>query len=742
MSPSRHNEIKSLEAMANQSPSSIHHNYAFLRLLNDCGYHEAAIRKYESYRGRFEGTDVRREYDRGRSMMSGRDYGDVHEAAAAAGNDQLQYQRRQGNEYATGQQQQQQQLSTSESRRLDNIAYHNSKRASRGGGGGGSNRTRDTAASTYAAAAGVPPLPSDNATASAAIGSIKNDYARGYAAGSNAAASAGQRVAGNAAPEPFSGGGYASTNNGGGGPLKVSVVQGPNSAFKSQLWRTLRVLGATFIIVTAIGAVLDDKGLGGRLPGSGSGSNVKESTSSDKKFNDVVGVDEAKDELKEIVMYLREPGKFTRLGGKLPKGILLTGPPGTGKTLLAKAIAGEANVPFFYASGSQFEEVYVGVGARRVRDLFESAKKKSPCIIFVDEIDAIGGSRNLKDQSAMKMTLNELLVQMDGFEDNNGVIVIGATNFKESLDPALTRPGRFDKVVPVQLPDVAGRREILKLYAKNTKVSPDVDINVLARGTPGMSGAELYNLINQAAVKASMDGLDYVTHSALEWAKDKILMGAERKSALITKETARCTAYHEAGHALVAILTDGADPVHKATIMPRGQALGLVAQLPEGDQTSVSYKQMLAKMDVCMGGRVAEELIFGPDNVTSGASSDLYQATRIARAMVTKYGFSDSVGKVFHAGKNGEEQSSDETRIKIDAEVKRLLDDSYERATSMLRRHSAEHHRLSRALIEYETLTGKECQEIVLRGVKPDREKVNFRDGEKGETDLLVNVGG
>jgi len=380
------------------------------------------------------------------------------------------------------------------------------------------------------------------------------------------------------------------------------------------MWKTFRLLGATFIVVTAVGALMDEKGLGGKL--SGGGSSVQQAEDVSVRFGDVLGVDEAKGELEEIVQYLREPEKFTRLGGKLPKGLLLMGPPGTGKTLLAKAIAGEAEVPFFYASGSQFEEVYVGVGARRVRDLFETAKKKAPCIIFIDEIDAIGGSRTLKDQSAMKMTLNELLVQMDGFAENNGVIVIGATNFKQSLDQALTRPGRFDKHVNVPLPDVQGRKQILELYGKKTIMGEDVDLNVLARGTPGMSGAELSNLVNQAAVKASMDGLASISHAVLEWAKDKILMGAERTTALITKETAKCTAYHEAGHALVAIMTEGANPIHKATIMPRGGSLGMVMQLPDGDQTSMSYKQMLARLDVCMGGRIAEGLIFGEENIT------------------------------------------------------------------------------------------------------------------------------
>ena len=405
--------------------------------------------------------------------------------------------------------------------------------------------------------------------------------------------------------------------------------------------------------------------------------------------------------------------------------------------MLAKAIAGEAGVPFFFSSGSQFEEVYVGLGAKRVRELFETAKKKAPAIIFIDEIDAIGGTRKLKDQSALKMTLNELLVQLDGFDENNGIIVIGATNFMESLDPALLRPGRFDKHVVVPLPDVGGRKEILEMYAGKTKLDKDVDLNILARGTTGFSGADLFNLMNQAALKASVDGLNAITMQVLEYAKDKIIMGAERKTAVITKETARCTAYHEAGHALVATLTEGALPIHKATIMPRGNALGMVTQLPEGDQTSQSLKQMLATMDVCMGGRVAEELIFGPDNVTSGASSDIMSATRIARNMVTKYGFSEQVGIVYHGGATGEEHASDETRASIDNEVKRLTDAAYQRAKNLLIKNAARHELLAQTLLEYETLTGDEVRDLVKEGKRPNRPIINKTGGSRGDQSVL-----
>jgi len=372
-----------------------------------------------------------------------------------------------------------------------------------------------------------------------------------------------------------------------------------------------------------------------------------------------------------------------------------------------------------------------------VRELFEAAKKKAPSIIFIDEIDAVGGSRKLKDQSALKMTLNELLVQLDGFEDNNGVIVIGATNFQDSLDSALLRPGRFDKQITVPLPDVGGRREILEMYATKTKVSKDVDLNIIARGTPGLSGADLYNLMNQAALKASIDGLNDITMGVLEFAKDKILMGAERRTAIITPKTARCTAFHEAGHALVATMTAGAQPIHKATIMPRGNSLGMVTMLPEGDQTSQSLKEMLAFMDVCMGGRVAEELIFGEEEVTSGAMSDIVNATRTARAMVTKYGFSDRVGIVFHGGSSGEESASVETRAKIDEEVKILTEAAYSRAKGLLKKYSKEHHLLAEALLEYETLTGDEVRVIIEKGQKPKRAIQNKEKGARGDRSVL-----
>jgi len=520
-------------------------------------------------------------------------------------------------------------------------------------------------------------------------------------------------------------------------PLHVQV-HNPTSTRAALVALTGRVLIA-FVVVSALSALLDERGMGRGLGMNSGSKHIQQAQdTSNVSFEDVKGVEEAKAELEEIVMYLKNPAKFTRLGGKLPRGLLLTGAPGTGKTLLAKAIAGEAGVPFFFSSGSQFEEVYVGLGAKRIRELFEAAKKKSPCIIFIDEIDAVGGTRKQKDQSALKMTLNELLVQMDGFEDNNGIIIIGATNFMEALDEALLRPGRFDKHITVPLPDVGGRKEILQMYAKKTKLDPNVDLNVLARGTTGFSGADLYNLMNQAALKASIDGLSSITMSVLEYAKDKILMGAERRTAVITKETAKCTAYHEAGHALVAVLTEGAMPVHKATIMPRGQSLGMVTMLPEGDQTSQSLKQMKAMMDVAMAGRVAEELIFGRDETTSGAMSDILTASRIARNMVTKYGFSDEIGLVNYGGTTGEEHASELTRNKIDAEVKKLTDASYKRAKDLLSRYAKKHHLLATTLLEYETLTGDEVRHLIKKGAKPKRPVINKNGGARGNGEVLT----
>ncbi|MCJ1240201.1 hypothetical protein MMC14_008201 [Varicellaria rhodocarpa] len=433
------------------------------------------------------------------------------------------------------------------------------------------------------------------------------------------------------------------------------------------------------------------------------------------RFSDVHGCDEAKEELQELVEFLKNPEKFSTLGGKLPKGVLLVGPPGTGKTLLARAVAGEAGVPYFFMSGSEFDEVYVGVGAKRVRELFNTARAKSPSIIFIDELDAIGGKRNERDAAYVKQTLNQLLTELDGFSQQSGVIILAATNFPQLLDKALTRPGRFDRNVVVPLPDVRGRMEILKHHMKNIQTGTDVDETVIARGTPGFSGAELENLVNQAAVRASRNQAKKVGMLDFEWAKDKIMMGAERRSAVIQQKDKVMTAYHEGGHALVAMFTPGADPLYKATIMPRGQALGITFQLPEMDRVSMSKKEYLARIDVCMGGKVAEELIYGSENVSSGPASDIQSATSVAYSMVTQMGFSDTLGNV---DLNTDYKSlSSETKQQIEHEVRRLVEEGRERATKLLTAKRKELEIIANALVEYEALTLDEMQKV-LRGEK------------------------
>lgn len=453
-------------------------------------------------------------------------------------------------------------------------------------------------------------------------------------------------------------------------------------------------------------------------------------------FQDVAGVDEAKQDLEEIVEFLRDPQKFQRLGGKIPRGVLLVGPPGTGKTLLARSVAGEANVPFFTISGSDFVEMFVGVGASRVRDMFEQAKKNAPCIIFIDEIDAVGRHRGAGlggGNDEREQTLNQLLVEMDGFEANESIILIAATNRPDVLDPALLRPGRFDRQVVVPNPDIVGREQILKVHVRNVPLAPNVDLKVVARGTPGFSGADLANLVNEAALMAARRNKRLVTMQEFEDAKDKIMMGAERRSAMTPEEKAN-TAYHEAGHAIVAINVPAADPVHKATIIPRGRALGMVMQLPEGDRYSATYTWMVSRLAIMMGGRVAEELKFGKENITSGASSDIQQATKLARSMVTQWGYSDKLGRVAY-GDNQEEvflghsvsrtqNISEETAQIIDAEVRRLIDEAYAEATRILTKKKKDWIALAEGLLEYETLSGEEIKALIA-GNKPSRDQGN-----------------
>jgi cell division protease FtsH len=443
-------------------------------------------------------------------------------------------------------------------------------------------------------------------------------------------------------------------------------------------------------------------------------------------FEDVAGIDEAKGELEEIVEFLRDPQKFQRLGGKIPKGVLLVGPPGTGKTLLARAIAGEANVPFFTISGSDFVEMFVGVGASRVRDMFEQGKKNAPCIIFIDEIDAVGRHRGAGlggGNDEREQTLNQMLVEMDGFESNEGVILIAATNRPDVLDPALLRPGRFDRQVVVPNPDVMGREKILRVHMRKVPLASDVDPKVIARGTPGFSGADLANLVNEAALLAARTGRRTVGMHEFEQAKDKVLMGTERRSLVMSEDEKRMTAYHEAGHALVALHEPECDPVHKATIIPRGRALGLVMSLPEGDRYSKHKSKLKSELAMAMGGRVAEELIFGPDKVSNGAAGDIKMATDQARRMVTEWGMSDTLGMISY-GDNSQEvflghsvtqtkNVSEETARQIDAEIRAIIDGAYTRAKKLLSENIDELHLLAKGLLEHETLSGEEIRQVI-----------------------------
>ena len=450
-------------------------------------------------------------------------------------------------------------------------------------------------------------------------------------------------------------------------------------------------------------------------------------------FADVAGADEAKEELEEIIDFLKDPEKFQRLGGKIPKGVLMVGPPGTGKTLLAKAVAGEADVPFFSISGSDFVEMFVGVGASRVRDMFAQAKKNAPCLLFIDEIDAVGRHRGAGlggGNDEREQTLNQLLVEMDGFEPNENVILIAATNRPDVLDPALLRPGRFDRQVTVTNPDIKGREEILKVHAKNVPLAKDVNLGVVARGTPGFSGADLANLVNEAALLAARKNKTKVTSKDFDDAKDKVLMGSERRSMAMDDQEKQLTAYHEAGHAICSLFVESTDPIHKATIIPRGRALGMVQQLPEKDQYSYSRIKMLSRLIIMMGGRVAEELKFGAKNVTSGASSDIAAATNLARSMVTEWGMSEKLGPVLYAENSGEvflgksvtqnKNMSEDTARLVDAEIKNLVINAHAEATKLLQEHQEEWELLAQALIEYETLTGEEIKQVI-KGEKIDK---------------------
>lgn len=497
-------------------------------------------------------------------------------------------------------------------------------------------------------------------------------------------------------------------------------------------WVPLIVLSLPFIFMWRN---MQKGGGGGALGFAKSKAKLNENTKK-VSFDDVAGIEEAKNDLQEIVDFLKEPQKFQRLGGKIPRGVLLMGPPGTGKTLLARAIAGEAGVPFFSISGSDFVEMFVGVGASRVRDMFEQAKKNSPCIIFIDEIDAVGRHRGAGmggGNDEREQTLNQLLVEMDGFEENQGIILVAATNRPDVLDSALLRPGRFDRQVTVPNPDVVGREQILKVHAKKVPLSNDIDLSVIARGTPGFSGADLANLVNESALLAARSGKLTVGMLEFEHAKDKIMMGAERKTMAMTEEEKKCTAYHEGGHAILAVLLPDSDPIHKATIIPRGRALGLVMRLPEGDRVSMSRAKLIADLKVSMGGRIAEELIFGHEKVTTGASSDIQMATKIARNMVREWGLNNELGfQNFSEENTGYVSSkpySESTAEQIDKEVRKLLDECYKDAKNILTKNLDQLHVLANALLEFETLTGAEIK-LILEGKelsKPAYSKTTYK---------------
>ncbi|MDR1333727.1 MAG: ATP-dependent zinc metalloprotease FtsH [Holosporaceae bacterium] len=517
----------------------------------------------------------------------------------------------------------------------------------------------------------------------------------------------------------------------------IQVMAGPHEERSTLLqlflsWLPLLILGAIWFFALRQMQMGGNKAMGF---GKSKARLLNEKTGK-ITFDDVAGIDEAKSELEEIVDFLKDPHKFRRLGGKIPKGVLLVGSPGTGKTLLARAIAGEAGVPFFSISGSEFVEMFVGVGASRVRDMFEQGKKSAPCIIFVDEIDAVGRHRGIGvggGHEEREQTLNQLLVEMDGFEENCGVIIIAATNRPDVLDPALLRPGRFDRQVIVPIPDLNGRDKILRVHLKKLPLSPDVDPLVLARGTPGFSGADLANLVNEAALLAARRGKRIVCMDELDDAKDKVMMGAERRSMVMTEEEKKLTAYHEAGHAIVALNISESDPIHKATIIPRGRALGMVMRLPEQDRVSVSRVKLEADISVAAGGRIAEEMIFGHEKITAGAASDINQATKIAQWMVLECGMSEKLGFLSYAEDNSYESFlghstttgkniSSSTAKTIDDEIRAIVDRNYERAKEILENNREELKLLAQGLLEHETLSGEDIKKIV-EGQKLEKQK-------------------
>ncbi|MDB5530063.1 MAG: ATP-dependent metallopeptidase FtsH/Yme1/Tma family protein [Devosia sp.] len=507
----------------------------------------------------------------------------------------------------------------------------------------------------------------------------------------------------------------------------------------SPFWSILLSSWLPFIVIIGVWFFfirqMQGGGRGGAMGFGKSRAKLLTETHGKVTFEDVAGVDEAKQDLEEIVEFLRDPGKFQRLGGRIPRGVLLVGPPGTGKTLLARSVAGEANVPFFTISGSDFVEMFVGVGASRVRDMFEQAKKNAPCIIFIDEIDAVGRQRGAGlggGNDEREQTLNQLLVEMDGFEANEGIILIAATNRPDVLDPALLRPGRFDRQVVVPNPDVSGREKVLKVHVRKVPLAPDVDLKTLARGTPGFSGADLMNLVNEAALLAARRNKRFVTHAEFEDAKDKIMMGAERRTMAMSQDEKKLTAYHEAGHAIIALKVAGIDPIHKATIIPRGRALGMVMTLPESDSYSFSREKAVARLAMLFGGREAEIYKFGPDKVTSGASGDIQMATSLARSMVMEWGMSEKLGRVRYKSSEQEvfighsmtqsNNMSDDTAKLIDTEVRRLIEDGEKAAREIITGNIDQFEAVAQALLEYETLTGDELRALMdgKAPVRPD----------------------